>query len=151
MDKITITEGEIKIIYETENFDNTLKIIEKFLSKKFIKEKKEPQAVEKQIKNKESLKGKIEIKEEKFPPIGQIIEYIKSKPKFEHNIFEVMRNFFGQTINSRGETRDEFIKFSTLVAKARDEIEDEDNWDEEWHYGPGRARYKIYWLEQKSE
>lgn len=56
-------------------------------------------------------------------PDREVMEYIKSKPNFAHNLFEVQERFFGRRFTSRGNTKRMYHRTARQLRLIRPKIE----------------------------
>jgi len=70
------------------------------------------------------VSSKTEIEDPELPSDKEVIQYIISKPNFEHDIFDVQERFFGKRFTSRDkETRRMYHRIHRQLRGVRETIE----------------------------
>ena len=65
-----------------------------------------------------------------LPDLKSVVNFITSKPNFEHDNAEIQEHFLGRILESRGEDKRLYFVFANLIRKAKDAIESE--FEGEW-------------------
>ncbi len=83
---------------------------------------------------------------EKIPTQETLINYIVSKPNFEHNIFEIQDHFFGRRFGSHGPDAKKYNALYRRLVRVRGKIEKEHGGKflSEWDQTPEGELYKIF-------
>jgi len=63
----------------------------------------------------------------KSPSVDSIVNYITSKPNFEHDNADLQEHFFNRILKSRGEDENLYFSFAAKVRKAKNNIENEND------------------------
>ena len=79
----------------------------------------------------EQVRNKHTFYKTELPNVDVVINFIKSKPNFEHDNAEIQEHFLGRILESRGEDKKLYFSFANLIRKAKDVIEEEfkGKWD----------------------
>lgn len=90
---------------------------------------------------------------EKIPAQEKLINYIISKPNFEHNIFEIQEYFFGKHFGSRGDDGKQYNALYRRLVRVREKIEKDYNgkFQGEWSQTADGELYKIFRFVKKPE
>ena len=83
---------------------------------------------------------------EKIPTQETLINYIVSKPNFEHNIFEIQEHFFGRKFSSHGVDEKKYNALYRRLVRVRKKIEEEygGRFISEWIQTPEGELYKTF-------
>lgn len=149
MGKVRVTLGKDFVVeYEADTLEDALKFFDHVYSRKghageAFETRAERELIETPLQEPQKLK---------FPPKEEIKNYILGKPDFEHTSREIQEHFFGFTFTSRGEYKREFLRLAELLRQVRREIAQKHNgtWQEDWHYGDGKNKYKVFRFVQKA-
>lgn len=92
---------------------------------------------------------KVEVLKKKMPSVGQIVNYIRTKPDFRHTVPELAEKLFGEEIKSYGETQYIYVQLAMKAGWARKRIEREQDGQGVWRAKLGlsngrNARIKTY-------
>ena len=63
----------------------------------------------------------------KSPSVDSIVDYITSKPNFEHDNADLQQHFLNRILEARGKDENLYFSFAAKVAKAKDKIKLEHN------------------------
>ena len=63
----------------------------------------------------------------KSPSVDSIVNYITSKPNFEHDNADLQKHFLNRILESRGKDKNLYFAFAAKINKAKNKIENENN------------------------
>lgn len=89
----------------------------------------------------------------KSPSVDSIVDYITSKPNFEHDNADLQEHFLNRILESRGEDKNLYFSFAAKVNKAKQKIENKNDgrWESNETRELGKKRHVKVFIFKKEE